>query len=71
MNGAKVSKNMSIGAGVIGIILLACGFASCICGFIFTKYGGGANGIWSGIAVSLSIVFHSCAHMFYTYPSIF
>ena len=48
----KVSKNMAIGAGVIGFILIVCGFGCAVAGFVWTAYGKGAHGIWSGIFVS-------------------
>lgn len=50
---SKVSKNMAIGAGVIGFILVGCGLGCAVAGFIWTAYGPGAHGIWSGIFVSI------------------
>jgi hypothetical protein len=49
---AKVSKNMAIGAGIIGFILIGCGLGCAVAGFVWTAYGEGAHGVWSGIFVS-------------------
>ena len=48
----KVSKNMAIGAGIIGFMLLGCGLGCAVAGFVWTAYGAGAHGVWSGILVS-------------------
>ncbi|XP_028400347.1 uncharacterized protein LOC114523577 [Dendronephthya gigantea] len=45
----NLSKNMAIGAGVIGFILISCGLGCAVAGFVWTAYGKGAQGIWSGI----------------------
>ena len=52
----KVSKNMAIGAGVIGFILIGCGLGCAVAGFVWTAYGDGAHGVWSGIFVSILYV---------------
>ena len=48
----KVSKNMAMGAGIIGFILIGCGLGCAVAGFVWTAYGKGAHGVWSGIFVS-------------------
>ena len=58
----KVSKNMAIGAGIIGFILLGCGLGCAVAGFVWTAHGKGAHGIWSGIFVS-TLCF-SCVFLF-------
>ena len=49
----KVSKNMAIGAGIIGFILIGCGLGCAVAGFVWTAYGEDAHGVWSGIIVSI------------------
>lgn len=55
----KVSKNMAMGAGIIGFILLGCGLGCAVAGFVWTAHGEGAHGIWSGIFVS-TLCFSVC-----------
>ena len=49
----KVSKNMALGAGIIGFILIGCGLGCAVAGFVWTAYGEAAHGVWSGIIVSI------------------
>jgi hypothetical protein len=54
----EVEKQTALGIGICGILLLICGVASLISGFIWIGIQGvGGYGVWSGIAVSFPIFY--------------
>lgn len=65
----QIESGVAKAAGIVGILVLICGIADCICGFIWIGYGGpGGHGLWSGFGVGLllslvSLVLPFCACM--------
>lgn len=54
MAGQDVEAGTARAAGIVGILILICGIADSVCGFIWVGYGiPGGHGLWSGIGVKL------------------
>ena len=66
----QIESGVAKAAGIVGILVLICGIADCICGFIWIGYGGpGGHGLWSGFGVGLLLSLVSLVLPFCVYAT--
>ena len=70
MAGQDVEAGTAKSVGIVSILILICGIADSVCGFIWVGHGvPGGHGLWSGIGVSFSVMLFNAIFSFSTEPS--